>query len=316
VPTGIALAAPAQAAQKPAAPTTPTAVPVALTTTPSGVVEAGRKLRLKVKIRPRTPGKVIFREGAKKLGKAETRHGNAKLVLTATKGDHAYYAVFKPQNAGKHSRSESAVRSVRGGPATSLPLKQGMYGSLVKKTQKRLSWAGILVKPTGTYNSRTVAAVKRFQGKFFLTQSGIMNKPTRSQVLKVKSKRPAGACRTGTVICVDKTRKVAQLVQNGKVTMSLDARFGSLAEPGLATRESNSFSIQRMHVDHVSSEFGSAMPYSMFFSGGQALHYSSDFAARGYYGASHGCVNIRDYNGIRKMYSKVGIGTRVVVYRS
>ena len=28
------------------------------------------------------------------------------------------------------------------------------------------------------------------------------------------------------------------------------------------------------------------------------MHYSSDFAAAGYNGASHGCVNIRDYDDI------------------
>jgi hypothetical protein len=31
----------------------------------------------------------------------------------------------------------------------------------------------------------------------------------------------------------------------------------------------------------------------MFFGGGQAVHYSPDFAARGYNGASHGCVTLR-----------------------
>ena len=34
--------------------------------------------------------------------------------------------------------------------------------------------------------------------------------------------------------------------------------------------------------DHVSKLYDSAMPFAMFFSGGQAVHYSSDFAARGY----------------------------------
>ena len=33
-----------------------------------------------------------------------------------------------------------------------------------------------------------------------------------------------------------------------------------------------------------------SMPFAMFFSGGQAVHYSPDFAAVGYAGASHGCV--------------------------
>ncbi len=47
------------------------------------------------------------------------------------------------------------------------------------------------------------------------------------------------------------------------------------------------------------------MPFAMFFSGGQAVHYSSDFAANGYYGASHGCVNVRDYDGVAWLFDQV-----------
>jgi lipoprotein-anchoring transpeptidase ErfK/SrfK len=66
----------------------------------------------------------------------------------------------------------------------------------------------------------------------------------------------------------------------------------------------------------VSNEYGSAMPYAMFFSGGQAVHYSSDFAANGYDGASHGCVNVRDRGAVAAMYDQVRIGDKVVVYWS
>ena len=47
------------------------------------------------------------------------------------------------------------------------------------------------------------------------------------------------------------------------------------------------------------------MPFAMFFSGGQAVHYSPDFAAVGYNGASHGCVNVRDYDGIAWLFDQV-----------
>ena len=39
------------------------------------------------------------------------------------------------------------------------------------------------------------------------------------------------------------------------------------------------FHVYLKDADHVSQLYGSSMPYSMFFSGGQAVHYSSDFAA-------------------------------------
>ena len=44
------------------------------------------------------------------------------------------------------------------------------------------------------------------------------------------------------------------------------------------------------------------------------MHYSPDFAARGYNGASHGCVNVRDYDGIKWLWHQVRIGDKVVVH--
>ncbi|MDR0504350.1 MAG: L,D-transpeptidase [Bifidobacteriaceae bacterium] len=116
----------------------------------------------------------------------------------------------------------------------------------------------------------------------------------------------------GAVICIDKNprdRKVRYIV-NGKVKRTFDARFGASDTP---TRE-GVYRVFAKSRDQVSTLFNTAMPFAMFFSGGQAVHYSPDFAARGYNGASHGCVNIRDYSGVRWLFNKVAIGTKVVVY--
>ncbi|HET7328366.1 MAG TPA: L,D-transpeptidase [Nocardioidaceae bacterium] len=43
--------------------------------------------------------------------------------------------------------------------------------------------------------------------------------------------------------------------------------------------------------DHVSSLYGSPMPYSQFFDGGQALH-GSGLMVNPWEGHSHGCVNL------------------------
>jgi lipoprotein-anchoring transpeptidase ErfK/SrfK len=51
----------------------------------------------------------------------------------------------------------------------------------------------------------------------------------------------------------------------------------------------------------------------MFFSGGQAVHYSSNFARLGYASASHGCVNIADLPQIRSLFFQVRVGDKVVV---
>lgn len=118
------------------------------------------------------------------------------------------------------------------------------------------------------------------------------------------------ACRTGTAICIDKSISKLAYVRNGKTILIMDARFGDSSNP---TRE-GTFKVYYKDADHVSSMYGSSMPYSMFFSGGEAIHFSIDFATYGYAHHSHGCVNIRDYDGVRWLYNHTPIGTKVVVY--
>ena len=83
--------------------------------------------------------------------------------------------------------------------------------------------------------------------------------------------------------------------------MSVDVRFGSAELP---TRE-GTFAVFCKSRDHVSSLYDTSMPFAMFFSGGQAVHYSPDFAANGYNGASHGCVNVRDYGARPVLFDQV-----------
>lgn len=111
---------------------------------------------------------------------------------------------------------------------------------------------------------------------------------------------------------VKKFQRGRDLTDNGKVSSTFDARFGCAAT---RTREGQ-FSVLWKSRNHVSTIYHTPMPYAMFFSGGQAVHYSADFARRGYNGCSHGCVNIRDKAGIAWVFDQVRNGDRVVVYRS
>lgn len=92
----------------------------------------------------------------------------------------------------------------------------------------------------------------------------------------------------------------------------MEPRFGGPATP---TRE-GTFPVHTKSRDHVSSLYDTSMPFAMFFSGGQAVHYSPDFAAVGYAGASHGCVNVRDRAGVEWLFDQVEVGDKVVVWRS
>jgi peptidoglycan hydrolase-like protein with peptidoglycan-binding domain len=206
----------------------------------------------------------------------------------------------------------------------------GDSGIRVRRIQARLRQiAWYFGDVTGTYGPSTRKAVYGFQGKRGIPQTGkvdrrtldlLVGMTTNPTAAELANRPPDPAdgrpldprCRTGLALCIDKTSRSLRWVVNGKVRVTVDVRFGSAELP---TRE-GVFSVYRKSRDHVSSLYHTSMPFAMFFSGGQAVHFSPDFAATGYNGASHGCVNVRDYNAIASLYDRVPIGTRVVIYWS
>ena len=204
-------------------------------------------------------------------------------------------------------------------------------GDRVRDLQARLKQiAWYFADVTGTYGPVTTSAVKGFQAKRKIPVTGLVDQrtldrlnamtrtPTDDELHNIaigsaSTRTPLDArCLTGRALCIDKTSRTLRWVVDGKVRSTLAVRFGASYSP---TRE-GLFHVGWKSADHVSKLYGSAMPFAMFFSGGQAVHYSSDFAARGYYGASHGCVNVRDYDGIRSLFNQVVLGDKVVVYWS
>jgi lipoprotein-anchoring transpeptidase ErfK/SrfK len=205
-------------------------------------------------------------------------------------------------------------------------------GDDVRELEARLAQLELLdrVRVDGTYGTSTTKAVRAYQKRADIEVTGSVDQATWT-ALKADTRRPTKAelyppapkpsptsvklderCLTGRVICIDKSTRRLAWVVDGNVVDTMSARFGGVSTP---TRE-GTFTVYRKSRDHVSNEYGSEMPYAMFFSGGQAVHYSSDFAARGYDGASHGCVNVRDRGAIRALFDQVEIGDRVVVHRS
>lgn len=212
------------------------------------------------------------------------------------------------------------------GPAI---LKSGATGDKVRDLQARLKqvdWYEKLVD--GTYGADTVTAVKGFQDKRSIPVTGEVDQrtmdrlyamtstPTVEQLTNKPPKKVIGAidqrCMTGRVLCINKSSNKLNWVVDGQVLKTLDVRFGSELTP---TRE-GVFTLYWKSRNHVSSIYHTPMPYAMFFSGGQAVHYSSDFAARGYNGASHGCVNVRDKAGVIWVFDQSREGDKVVVYRA
>jgi len=214
--------------------------------------------------------------------------------------------------------------------ATKRPvLRLGSSGPAVRDVEARLVQLRLLPvrEVDGFYRAATVAAVKTYQRRALVRVTGavdsftLLNLRFDTRVPRAAELNPPATvrapsfldrrCRTGRVMCVDKsTRKLAWVV-NGKVRRMLQVRFGSQFTP---TRE-GSFRVYRKSANHVSSLFNTPMPYAMFFSGGQAVHYSPDFARVGYAGASHGCVNTRDKRAVAALFREVRLGDRVIVHR-
>ena len=212
-------------------------------------------------------------------------------------------------------------------PAPKTLLAPGQRSDQVRELQARLRQiAWLFEDPSGTYGSATVAAVRGFQDKRGLPSTGttdtvtwqklvaMTREPTKYQLYSgggIPTSKPAKACMTGRVLCISKESRTLTWMIDGRPVSTMDVRFGSQGTP---TRD-GTFSVYWKSRHHVSTLYDSSMPYAMFFSGGQAVHFSSDFAARGYNGASHGCVNVRDKKKIASLFAQVKNGDKVVVYK-
>ncbi|MFD3336616.1 L,D-transpeptidase family protein [Streptomyces sp. NPDC058700] len=210
------------------------------------------------------------------------------------------------------------------GPA--VLMGDGDESEQVRELQARLRQLGHFDRaPTGFYGTMTAGSVKAFQRKGDLPPTGAVDAATWEKLLGASRKptadelkpattntldTPDARCMTGRVLCISKESRTLAWMIDGKVVSALDVRFGSENTP---TRE-GTFAVERKVRQDWSKLYHTPMPLSMYFSRGQAVHYSSDFAARGYDGGSHGCVNVRDRAKLTTLFDQVKVGDKVVVH--
>jgi peptidoglycan hydrolase-like protein with peptidoglycan-binding domain len=250
----------------------------------------------------------------------QAKHGLARTGVLDTRTWHRLVALTEQPT------HDAMFNVLRPGPTV---LAAGDSGDHVRDLQARLKQlAWYFGDVTGTYDAATITAVKGFQAKRAIPVTGDADRRTLDRLDAMTTTPTHDAlhnilpspgkldprCLTGRVMCIDKTSRTLRWVVDGHVRQQLDARFGSTLND-TPTRE-GLFHVYLKDADHVSQLYGSSMPFAMFFSGGQAVHYSSDFATVGYAGASHGCVNIRDLAGVTWLFSQVRVGDKVVVYWS
>ncbi len=162
----------------------------------------------------------------------------------------------------------------------------------VTELQYRLSWAHALKsRVNGNFGKVTRAAVKRYQKKEGLRVTGRAGQLTWAHLIHDTIRHRAMVPRichsAGWHACYDRSQHQVTLWHFGNLRNAWLVRGG---EYGIETRLGNSHVYYR-DIDHVSTSFGSPMPYAQFFDGGQAYH-GSPFMVDPFEGHSHGCINM------------------------
>jgi len=228
----------------------------------------------------------------------------------------------------------SAAKATPGSLATPDPLgpelRFRMRSPRVCELQVRLRHARYLAihDVDDRFGMLTREAVPRLQRDSGLRTTGVVDQPTWDALL-ARSRRPTEAelnsvdvgpwftARTQDGYMKELQHRLRQVglyqgAVDGKVHFTREARF---AMPGWESPEGE-FRIWYMNSDTVSKIFGerTPMPYAIFYQGNVAIHFSQDFADKGYESGSHGCSQLRDYRVAKWLYEQVKVGDRVVVY--
>ncbi|KAF5995400.1 L,D-transpeptidase family protein [Streptomyces sp. WAC00263] len=180
-----------------------------------------------------------------------------------------------------------------------VPLSEAVAGKSVTCTKltgpyQRQVERWLKLKVDGKQSKGDCAAIRAFQKKQGIKPNTGFAGPVTWGWMRLLSARKnpnaAGKCpvRSYRVACVDLTRQLTW-VQKGKKVLwgPVPMRSG---RAGYRTR-TGWFKIYWKHKNHWSTLYNTPMPYSQFFSGGEAFHaiYGSVYDPNG----SYGCVNLR-----------------------
>lgn len=162
----------------------------------------------------------------------------------------------------------------------------------VTELQYRLRWIGVYhAGITGHFGVKTRKAVKLYQKHQGFRATGVAGHRTWAHLLRQTVRHPGRIphiCKTsGWHACYDRSMHQVTLWRNGVIWNTWLVRGGDSMYP---TRLGNT-KVYLRDKNHVSTIYGTPMPYSQFFDGGQALH-GSVFMMDPFVDHSHGCVNM------------------------
>jgi hypothetical protein len=197
------------------------------------------------------------------------------------------------------------------------PLSVGDTGTCVGYAQALLIGHGRVSFIDGIYGAGTKDKVTSFQVQNRLKPDGVLGRATWAKLSRPKSFHGIPAvCRDKArdTVCISKQQQIARVFVKGKYKFATKVRFGDSRGLDFIT-SSGIHSVKRKEKMSWSNPYKVWLPYAVYFYGGQAIHYSQDFADYGYSGASHGCANVADMSKAKRIYLLMNPRRdRVIVY--
>lgn len=258
-----------------------------------------------------TPGTYTFRTVVTTAG--PRYHVSPEVTLVRTRPAVTVYA--STAGTAMTGTNANVWGTAVGAPDAAVSVQALVGGSWSTSRTGRTDSRGFYALPltygqnaAGTHTFRTVVTVA---GRHYVS-------PT---VTLTRTRLDSRCYTSGTVLCASKTDRKAYYLRSGKVIRVMDARFGGWAPDANGvmklydTKEGVHY-VTRKVRDEVSYSYNNTpMPFAVYFYKGQAFHYSYGFAANGWNGASHGCINLRSWTDAEWLFNNTRVGDKVVVYK-
>lgn len=200
----------------------------------------------------------------------------------------------------------------------------GSRGGCAMAAQEWLKDQGFLTgRSDGKFGVGSVNAALNYQRSRGLAETGTFDKATWSAMLNgrrpLAAPRPAACRAKGVVLCANKAKRTLTLLKDGVAKKTLKVRFGGFTSTDngsyrIFQTAKGSFRVYGKDPKAYSGRWKASMPYSVKFDPTMYVHYSADFAKKGYAAASHGCINVRSKADAAWIYRNTPVGAKVVVF--
>lgn len=211
-------------------------------------------------------------------------------------------------------------------------VRYGSRGEAVRLLQRLLKQHGYYASAIdGQFGRGTANAVLNYQRAQRLYDDAVFGPASWARLLLdpqpgVPGGVPASFLgRAGTTLYADQRQRKLHVISGGRIQVTYPARFGGFARVENPRRAdyrqwrvhrtpTGNYPILTKLRNPSSTIYGEgAMPHSLVLIRGLVyVHGSPLFAAEGYRGGSHGCINLRPEHATA-LYDSVGVGTMVYV---